>query len=146
MSQAWTPCRGHASFHVQSVAREWAVTAFSETDASTECTGNAEGSSAWQRTLITDVLSARELHAAWTVDHRGKYKSNLSSCRWYLPFATWETCSQQLMAATFNHNTYENPLEEVQGAATSSLFQPPLFQNTWPHVQVLCAECNAPCQ
>ena len=46
----------------------------------------------------------------------------------------------------FNHNMYENCLEEVQGAATSSLFPPPLFQNTWPRVQVLCAECNAPCQ
>ena len=47
---------------------------------------------------------------------------------------------------TFNHNTYENCLEEVQGAATSSLFMPPLFQDTWPCVQLLCAECNAPCQ
>ena len=41
-----------------------------------------EGSRAWQRTLITDVHSARELHTPWTVDHRGKSKSNLSSCRW----------------------------------------------------------------
>ena len=36
----------------------------------------------------------------------------------------------------FNHNTCENHLEEVQGAATSSLFPPPLFQDTWPHVQL----------
>ena len=47
---------------------------------------------------------------------------------------------------TFNHNTCENCLEEVQGSATSSLFTPPLFQNTWPCVQLLCAERNAPCQ
>ena len=47
---------------------------------------------------------------------------------------------------TFNHNTCENRLEEVQGAATSSLFMPPLFQDTWPCVQLLCAERNAPCQ
>ena len=47
---------------------------------------------------------------------------------------------------TFNHNTCENCLEEVQGAATSSLFPPPLFQDTRPHVQLLCTECNAPCQ
>ena len=40
----------------------------------------------------------------------------------------------------------ENRLEEVQGSATSSLFTPPLFQNTWPCVQLLCAERNAPCQ
>ena len=30
---------------------------------------------------------------------------------------------------TSNHNTCENRLEEVQGAATSSLFPPPLFQD-----------------
>ena len=47
---------------------------------------------------------------------------------------------------TYNHNTCENRLEEVQGSATSPLFTPPLFQNTWPCVQLLCAECNAPCQ
>ena len=40
---------------------------------------------------------------------------------------------------TFNHNTCENRLEEVQGSATSSLFTPPLFQNTWPCVQFLCS-------
>ena len=34
----------------------------------------------------------------------------------------------------------------IQGAATISLFTPPLFQDTWPCVQLLCAECNAPCQ
>ena len=47
---------------------------------------------------------------------------------------------------TFNHDTCENRLEEVQGTATSPLFTPPLFQNTWPCVQLLCAERNAPCQ
>ena len=35
---------------------------------------------------------------------------------------------------TFNHDTCENRLEEVQGTATSPLFTPPLFQNTWPCV------------
>ena len=39
---------------------------------------------------------------------------------------------------TFNHNTCENRLDEVQGAATSSLFMPPLFQDMWPCVQLLC--------
>ena len=47
---------------------------------------------------------------------------------------------------TFNHNTCENCLEEVQGSATSSLFTPPLFQNMWLCVQLLCVERNAPCQ
>ena len=35
---------------------------------------------------------------------------------------------------------------EVQGAASSSLFTPPLFQDTWPCVQLLCVERNVPCQ
>ena len=43
---------------------------------------------------------------------------------------------------TFNHNTCENCLEEVQRAATSSLFPPPLFQDMW----LLCSEHNAPRQ
>ena len=47
---------------------------------------------------------------------------------------------------TFNHNMCENHLEEVQGVATSSLFPPPLFQDTWPHILLFCAEGNAPCQ
>ena len=47
---------------------------------------------------------------------------------------------------TFNHNMHENGLEEVQGSATNSLFTPPLFQNTCPCVQLLCAKHNAPCQ
>ena len=46
----------------------------------------------------------------------------------------------------FNHNTCENCLEKVQGAETSSLFWPPFFQDTWPCVQHVCAERNAPCQ
>ena len=35
-----------------------------------------------QRTLITDVHSARELYAPWMADHRGKSKSDLTSWRW----------------------------------------------------------------
>ena len=44
---------------------------------------------------------------------------------------------------SLNQNTCENHLEEVQGAATSSLFTPPLFQDTWLCVQLLCEERNA---
>ena len=42
--------------------------------------------------------------------------------------------------------TRENPLEEIQEAATSSLFPPPVFQDMWLRVQLLCAEGNAQCQ
>ena len=64
-------------FHALSVALEWAATA-----ASTRCIRNAVGSSACQRTLITDVHGAKELHAPWMADHRGKSKSDLTSWRW----------------------------------------------------------------
>ena len=37
-------------------------------------------------------------------------------------------------------------MEEVQGAATSSVFMPSLFQDTWPCEQLLCVECNSLCQ
>ena len=74
--------QGSDEFHVLSVALEWAATESSAMAASTGCTRNAVGSSAWQRTLITDVHSARELHAPWTADHIGKSKLDLTSWRW----------------------------------------------------------------
>ena len=39
---------------------------------------------------------------------------------------------------TCNHNTCENHLEEVQGAATSSLFMPPLFQDMAVCIALSC--------
>ena len=47
-----TSCRVQASFHAPSVALEWAATVSSATAASTGCTRNAVGSSAWQRPLL----------------------------------------------------------------------------------------------
>ena len=141
----WTSCRVQASFHVLSVALEWAATASSAMAASTGCTRNAVGSSAWKRTLTTDVHGARELHTPWMADHRS-------------PGWTWQAWGGSFLLLprrhalssrwlwTFNHNTCENRLEEDQGSAASPLFTPPHFQNTWPCVQLLCAECNAPCQ
>ena len=49
---------------------------------STRCTRNAVGSSAWKRTLTTDVHGARELHTPWMADHRRKSRSDLTSLRW----------------------------------------------------------------
>ena len=37
-------------------------------------------------------------------------------------------------------------LEEVQGATTTSHIQPPLLQDLWPCIQLLCAERHAPYQ
>ena len=84
------------------------------------------------KTLITDVHSARD----WTWQAGGGSflllpRRHALSSRWL-----W----------TFNHNTCENCLEEVQGAFTTSLFPTPLFQDMWTRVQHLCTECNAPCQ
>ena len=46
---------------------------------------------------------------------------------------------------TSNHNTCENCLEEVQGAATNSLFTPPLFQNVAVCTAHMCrAQCSMP--
>ena len=61
--RAWTSCRVQASYHVPSVALEWVATASTAVAASSGCIRNAVGSSAGQRTLITDVHGARELHA-----------------------------------------------------------------------------------
>ena len=47
--RAWTSCRVQVSFHAPSVALEWAATASSATSASTGCTRNAVGSSAWKK-------------------------------------------------------------------------------------------------
>ena len=75
-------CRVWASFHAPSVALEWAATASSAVVASTGCTGNAVGSSAWQKTLTTDVQGAGELYAPWMADHRRKSRLDLTSLRW----------------------------------------------------------------
>ena len=138
---ALASCRVQVNFHVLSVSLEWAPTASSATAASTGCTRNAVGSSAWQRTLISDVHSARELHAPWTANHRGTKQAGGGS---FLLLPRRHALSSQWLW-TFNRNTCENSLEEVQRAATSSLFPPPLFQDTRPCVQLLCVEPNAPC-
>ena len=64
------------------LALEWAATASSAMAASTGCTRNAVGSSAWKRTLTVDVHGAKELHAPWMADHRRKSRSDLTSLRW----------------------------------------------------------------
>ena len=56
---------------MQSDALEWAATSSSETAASTGAQDCREFKHL-AKDLITDVHSAKELHAAWTADHRGK--------------------------------------------------------------------------
>ena len=128
----WTSCRVQASFRALSVALEWAVTASSAMAASTGCTRNAmvPGNCTplgWQ----TTEGSPGRTWQAWGGSFLLLPRRHTLSSRWL-----W----------TFNHNTCENHLEEVQGSATSPLFMPPLFQNTWSCVRLLCAEHNALCQ
>ena len=89
---------------------------------------------------------SRELHAPWTANHRGKSKSDHTSWRCSFLLLPRRHALRSRWLWSFNHNTCENHLEEVQGAATSSVFTLLLFQDTWPCVQLLCAERNAPCQ
>ena len=67
---------------VLSVALELGRIESSAMAVSTGCRRNAVGSSAWQRTLITDVHSGRKLHAPWTAGHIGKSKLDLTSWKW----------------------------------------------------------------
>ena len=141
-----TSCRVQASFHAPSVALERAATASSAMAASTGCT---------------------EMQWAQALDKRPwlqmyKVLGNCMPFGWQTteesPGQTWQACSGSFLLLPrrhalssrwlwiFNHNMCKNRLEEVQGSATSSFFTPPLFQNTWPCVQFLCAEHNAPCQ
>ena len=113
------------------------------------------------------ALGAQEMQWASTPDKRPwlqmyKVPGNCTPHGWQTteggPGRTWQAWGGSFLLLlrrhalssrwlwTFNHNTCENRLEEVQGSATSSLFTPPLIQNTWPCVQLLCAERNAPCQ
>ena len=105
--------------------------------ASTGCTRNAVHLSTWQWTLITDVHSDREPRPLDSRPQRKVHQTWQAGGGSFLLLPRWHALSSQWLW-TFNHNTCENCLEEVQGAATSSLFLPPLFQDTWPCVQLLC--------
>ena len=47
---------------------------------------------------------------------------------------------------TCYYDAYENHLEEVQGAAACSFILPPLLQDLWWCVQLMCPECDASCK
>ena len=125
--RGWISCRVQASSHALSVALEWAqaldrgpwLQVYTVQGNSTPLrrqTTERSPSRAWQ-TISGSFLLLPRRHAL--------------SSRWL-----W----------AFNHNTSENHLEEVQGAETSSLFPSPFFQDSWPCVQHMSAECNASCQ
>ena len=144
--QAWTSCRVQVSFHVPSVALEWAATASSAMAASMGA----------QEMQWAQALDKRPWLQIYTVP--GNCTTLGQQTTEGSPSQTWQAGGGSFLWLprkhalssrwlwTFNHNMCENCLEEVQGAAISSLFMPPLFQDTWPCVQLLCAERNAPCQ
>ena len=113
------------------------------------------------------ALGAQEMQWDWALENRPWLQmymvpGNCTPFGWQtiegIPGWTWQAWGGNFLLLlrrhalssrwlwTFNHDSCENRLEEVQGSTTSSLFTPPLFQNTWPCIQLLCAERNAPCQ
>ena len=89
------------------------------------------GMNTWKRLLLPSGKLSRPGRLAKALGHHTMQPKEMPDmqCTMLMKKLTWENC-----------------LEEVQGSATSSLFTSPLFQNTLPCVQLLCAECNAPCQ
>ena len=118
----------------------WAATASSATAASIGCTRNAVGSSAY-------YICTRCQGTARPLDSRPRREVQIEPDKLEV-VASFCYLGDMLSAADgceLSTTTCENRLEEVQGAAASSLFTPPLFQDTRPCVQLLCAERNAPC-
>ena len=107
------------------------------------CKRNAVGTSTQQKTLLqmsTVPGKCTLLGRQTTEGSPGRTWQAGGSSFLLLP---WRNALSSRWLWTFYHNTCENGLEEIQGAA---LFKPPLFQDTWPCVQLLCAEHNTPCQ
>ena len=137
-------CRVQASFHELSVALEWAATS-SAMAASTGCTRNAVGSSAWKRTLTTDVHGARELHAPLMAEHRrvqvGPDKLEVVASFCYLGDMLSATGGCELSTTTHVKIAWKKFKDLLPVLSSRHL-----FQNTWPCVQLLCGEHDAPCQ
>ena len=127
------------------VPLEWAATASSAMAASTGCTRNALGSSAWQRPwLQMYTVPGNCMPLGWQTTEGSPGRTWHSWGGSFLLLLRRHAVSSRWLW-TFKQNTCENRLEEVQGFGTSSLFTTPLFQNTWPCVQLLSVERNAPC-
>ena len=138
--RAWTSCRVQENFHALSVTLEWAATASSAMAASTRYTKCL--------TKDPDYRCTRCYWTACPLDGTPQKEVQAGPDKLEV-VASFCYLGDMLSAAggcEVTTITCENRLEEVQGSATSSLFTPPLFQDTWRCVQLLCAECNAPHQ
>ena len=116
--------------------------------------------SKWKQLLLALIISNRLLGINWL--QMCRVPGNCKPLAWQTtegnPSQTWQTEGgsflllprRQLSVASdceLSTTTHVwNRLEEVQGAASSFLFPPPLFQDTWPRVQLLCceAQCSMP--
>ena len=137
--RAWTSCR----FHAPSVVLEWAATASSATGASTGCTRNAVGSSAWQRTLTTDVHSARELHAPWTADHRSPSRTWQAGGGSFLLLPRRHALSSSWLW-TFNH-VWKPPGRSSRSCYQFSLYATSLSRHVAVCTVLVCgAQCSRP--
>ena len=107
-----------ARFHAPTVAMEWAATASSAMPATTGCTRNAVGSSAWQRTLITDVHSARNcMPLGWQTTERSPIRTWQAGGSSFLLLPRRYALSSQWLW-TFNHNVRKPP-----GRGSKSCYQ-----------------------
>ena len=136
--RAWTSCRVQTDFHAPSVALEWAATASSATAASTMGAHEMQ----WAQALDKGPwLQMYTVPGNCTPLGRQTTKGS--------PSQTWQAGGGSFLLLpsrwlwTFNHNTCENHLEEVQVAATSSLFPPPLSRHVAACTALVCgAQCE----
>ena len=139
---AWTSCRVQASFHAPSIALEWAATASSAMAASTGCKRNVVGSSAWQRTLITDVHGARELHAPWIGRPQREVQvgpDKLEVIAWFCYIGDMLSAAGGCeLSTTACVKTAWKKFKELLPVLSSR-------QDTWPCVQLVCGmQCSMP--
>ena len=103
----WTSCRIQASFHAPSVAMEWAATASSAMPASTGCTRNAMGSSAWHW-LQMYTVPGNCMPLGWQPIEGSPGQTWQAGGGSFLLLPRRHTLSSRWLW-TFNHNTSENP-------------------------------------
>ena len=141
----WTSCRVQASFHAPSVAQEWAATASSAMAASTGCTRNAVGSCL---TKDPDYRCTRCQGTARPLYGRPQKEVQVGPDRLEV-VASFCYLGGMLSAAggcelstTTRVKTAWKKFKDLLPVLSSRH----LSIKTWPSVQLLCAEHNAPCQ
>ena len=149
VAQVWTSCRVKASFHVPFVVLERAARASSAMPASTGCTRNAVGSSAWQRTLIIDYRCTRCQGTTRPLDGRpqrevqvGPDKLEVVASFCYVGDMLSAAGGCELSTTTCVKTAWKKFKELLPVLSSHHLS---FFQYTWPWVQLVCrAQCSMP--